>query len=209
MKAKLFLTSSASTVMTQLVKDLPKPANQLKMLFIYTAAEVEIGDKAWLHADRDQVTNTGITLTDFTLTGKTVDQVKAALDSVDGVFVAGGNTFFLLQEIRKSGFEVLIKEKLTGEYLYIGSSAGSVAAGPNIEWAKDADDPADAPELTHYQGMNLVDVAIVPHWGSEFFENTRQELFANLYQTSLKIVLLNDHQYLVSDGKTFQIKQTT
>jgi dipeptidase E len=88
------------------------------------------------------------------------------LDQTDVVFVAGGNTFFLLQEMRKGGFAELIHDYIHKGMIYIGSSAGSVVAGPTVRLVNGLDDPTDAPELQDFAGLGLIDIAILPHWGS-------------------------------------------
>ena len=57
--AKLFLTSSASTVMDDIVKHFSKSSKSLKAAFINTASEAEKGNLAWLYADRDSLIKQG------------------------------------------------------------------------------------------------------------------------------------------------------
>lgn len=174
----------------------------MKLTFIPTAAEVEDGDMQWLKDDRQALVYAGFQVTDFTVTGKTKEQVKEMLDNTDFVFVSGGNTFFLLQEMRKSGFTDLIKSYVDNGLIYGGSSAGSVVAGPDISLVQGLDDPLLAPELTDQKGLSLVDVVIFPHWGSEHFQNRYEKVMKSGYKKGLKIVLLTDDQYLlVNQGK--------
>lgn len=199
---KLFLTSSNNFITPDLVKHLDRSPAEMRLTFIPTAAEVEKGDLQWLNDDRQALVDSGFKVKDFTLTDKTKAQVKVMLAETDFVFISGGNTFYLLQEMRKSGFDKLIRPFLENGGIYGGSSAGSVVAGPDISLFAALDDPSLAPELKDYQGLNLVDLVLFVHWGSEHFQERYQELIENAYKQGEKIALLTDDQYLLcEDGK--------
>ncbi len=198
----LILTSSNAYVTKHFIQHLPKQPSEMRLTFIPTAAEVEKGDKQWLAEDRRPLVDAGFHVIDFTLTGKTKSEVQVMLDGSDVVFVAGGNTFFLLQEMRKSGFADLIQPYVDRGLIYGGSSAGSIAAGPDISLVQEIDSPSLAPELTDYQGLKLIDVAVFPHWGSEHFQTRYEKVMKAAYKKGLKIILLTDDQYLlVEDGR--------
>lgn len=202
----LILTSSSNFVTKDFLKHLPQQSAKIKLTFIPTAAEVEDGDMQWLEDDRQALRDVGFDVTNFSLTGKTKAEVKQMLDETDGVFVSGGNTFFLLQEMRKSGFTELIHEYVKNGLLYIGSSAGSVVTAPNIELIKGLDDPADAPELKEYTGLELFDAIIFPHWGSDHFKKRYMNAMESAYKKGQKIILLTDDQYVMSDGQKYSIE---
>lgn len=202
----LILTSSNNFVTKDFIKYLPKQPQDLRMTFIPTAAEVEEGSLEWLKEDRQALVDIGYQVTDFTLTGKNQEQVKEMLDNTDFVFVSGGNTFFLLQEMRKSGFTDLIKSYIDRGLIYGGSSAGSIVAGPDISLVQGLDDPSLAPELTDHKGLGLVDVVVFPHWGSEHFQNRYEKVMKSGYKKGLKIVLLTDDQYLLVKDDTYTIQ---
>lgn len=201
----LILTSSSNYVCKAWVTHLPKKPSELKLTFIPTAAEVEPGEKKWLHEDRQVLVDAGFTITDFTFVGKTQANVKQMLDSSDVVFVAGGNTYFLLQEMNKSGFSELIHEYVAKGGVYVGSSAGSVVAAPSIELLT-LDDKREAPELTQYKALNLIDILILPHWGNEKFKAGYEEQMKVAYQKGAKIILLTDDQYLLVNNGTYSIE---
>lgn len=178
----------------------------MKLTFIPTAAEVEEGDIQWLEDDRQALVDVGFQVTDFTVTGKTKDEVKAILEKSDFVFVSGGNTFFLLQEMKKSGFAELITHYVDNGLIYGGTSAGSIVAGPDISLVEGLDDPILAPEITDHKGLGLVDVVVFPHWGSEHFQNRYEKVMNSGYKKGLKIILLTDDQYLLVNRGTYSIE---
>ena len=64
---------------------------------------------------------------------------KATIASSSMIYVTGGNTFYLLQSLRYSSAGELIKQAVQEGKTYIGESAGTVVAGPNIEYVKRMD----------------------------------------------------------------------
>lgn len=201
----LILTSSNNFVVADWVKHLPKKPTQLRLTFIPTAAEVEKGSKQWLKDDRQALVAAGFPVNDFTLTGKTIEQVQQQLAQTDLVFVAGGNTFYLLQEMQKSGFIRLIRHFVKEGGIYAGSSAGSIVAGPSLDLVEYLDNPKLAPDLVDRAGLALTDTTVFPHWGSPIFHNRYGKLMKAGYQKGHQIILLTDDQYLLVRGNEYKI----
>lgn len=88
--------------MDSVVRHFDKPVAGQKCAFILTASEAEQGDKWWLREDRDALTSAGFDVFDYTLTGKTSEDVAQALKDADVLFVAGGKTFYLLGQAQKN-----------------------------------------------------------------------------------------------------------
>jgi dipeptidase E len=202
----LILTSSNNYVTPHFLPRLPRAASEMRLTFVPTAAEVEEGNLSWLHDDRQALVEAGFQVSDFTLTGKTPDEVRAMLKTTDFVFVSGGNTFYLLQEMRRSGFADLIRQFVENGLIYGGTSAGSVVAGPNIGFTADLDDPSLAPQLTDYDGLNLTDVIVLPHWGSPHFQERYAKTMQSGYKTGHKVILLTDDQYLIVENGQYTIE---
>lgn len=202
----LVLTSTSSMVIQSYIAHLPEDLTAMRLTYVPTACEVEKGDMSWLHTDRQALVDAGFKITDFTFTGKSSAEVVTMLENTDVLFVSGGNTFYLLQEMRKSGFTDLIEKYIESGLHYIGSSAGSVVAGPDISLVSELDDPSLAPELVGYSGLGLTDVVVFPHWGNEHFHDRYQKLIKAAYRNGLKIVLLTDEQYLLVDNGRYTIE---
>jgi dipeptidase E len=124
------------------------------------------------------------------------------------IYVSGGNQFFLLQQAQKSGFVEVIRNLIIEKgRMYIGTSAGSIVAGPDTYPTYNIDDVRLAPDLKGYEGFGLVNFCIFPHWGSAFFKDLylNNRLDFAYKDTQLPIVILTDKQYVrVKDG-TFEI----
>jgi len=202
----LLLTSSNCFVTKDFLRHLPKKPQDLRLTFIPTAAEVETGSLSWLDDDRQALIDAGFPVTDFTFVGKNSTEVSNMLDETDFIFVASGNTFFLLQEMKKSGFADLIQKYVDQGLIYGGSSAGSVVAGPNIDLIKSLDDAQLAPELSDTVGLGLTDVIVLPHWGSAHFKTAYENNISTAYAKGRKIILLTDDQYLLVQDNTYRIE---
>lgn len=126
-------------------------------------AALPYADAPFVAAERDRVAALGHPLVDVRLTGSDPAAVATALDGVDALYVAGGSTFALLDALRSSGADAVVVERVRAGLAYIGSSAGSVVAGPSIEPVSLMDDPADAPGLTDLRGLGLTEAVVVPH----------------------------------------------
>lgn len=200
----IFLTSSLQTVAKDLSKHLDKKVK--KFLFITTASEAEEGSLEWLDLDRSSMAELVFELEDYTVTGKNEDEVQQKLAEVDGIIMAGGNTFYLLQELQKSKSIEIIKKFVADGGIYIGSSAGSIVAGPDIWPVKRLDVVEKAPEIKGYKGIGLTDIVAFCHWGSDYFKDAylRERMHDN-YNTDHKIILLTDNQYLIIDNKNFKL----
>src|SRR3989337_271034 len=97
---RLFLTSTAAFVAEDIAKKIGKKG--LKLAFIVTASEPEEGDKKWLDDDRNSLKAVGFQTSDYTITGKTKEQVEKDLKDFDVLFFSGGNTFYLLEKIQQA-----------------------------------------------------------------------------------------------------------
>ena len=176
----IFLTSSLGLVAADLAKHIDKDVK--KFLFITTASENDTDDKWWQTADRKAMTDLGYTLEDYTVTGKAADEVAEKLAEFDGIIMEGGNTFYLLQQIQQSKSAKIIKKFIENGKCYIGSSAGSMVAGPDIYASREEAELAEAPLIDGFEGLGITDICIQPHWGSDHFRETYLgEVVANLY----------------------------
>lgn len=197
---RLFLTSSIGTpgVATSIIKklsDLPK----LRTAFITTPVETkgEAVDLSWLQEDRQAMVDAHFDLFDYTITGKTSDQIKTDLLEVDIIYMSGGNTNYLLDKSQQTGFIKVVQEWVESGKPYISTSAGSIIAGPEIPpymWG----DEIDQRKLESYAGYNFVNFTVIPHWGSPHFEDKylkgrMEQIYSDKNQP---FVLINDNQYV-------------
>jgi dipeptidase E len=194
--------------MRDIVKHFPNSPEGLQVAFIDTAAESEPGSKAWLNEDKEALEKVGFEVLEYTLTGKRAEQVINDLRIVDVLFVSGGNTFYLMEQIHRTRFTAFVKDFLEKGGIYIGSSAGSVAAGPDISVIKQFDSPKKARRLKTFRGMGVVDFVTLPHWGSEYYKKKYlHEGLEEAYKNEQKYILLSDMQYIHVQDTFYKIEQ--
>jgi len=131
---KLFLTSSFSSV-AKLFEDFTgEPVKGKKLAFIPTASLVE-KVRFYVDDDRKAFEKLGLIIEELEVSTATTEEVAQALERNDYIFISGGNTFYLMQELKKKGADKLLIEQINNGKLYIGTSAGSVIASPQNRFA--------------------------------------------------------------------------
>ena len=95
------------------------------------------------------------------------DEILSAISQCDIIYVSGGNTFYLLNELRKSRVWQAIKNAVKAGKIYIGESAGATVAAPDTRYATLMDE--NSANMSDFTGLNLVDFYVVPHFGCEPF----------------------------------------
>lgn len=113
---------------------LGKPAEETKALFIPTAA-VSDAAKRYAAMCKEELLGVGIMeefITEHDIDG-TLTETEAM--SFDVIYLPGGSTSHLLERIRETGFDSIIKRMVYANKVYVGVSAGSIIATPNIDKA--------------------------------------------------------------------------
>ena len=203
---QIFLTSSADQVLPDIVKNIPQTPTSYNLAFITTASEVETGDHWWITADKNKLVKLGFSVDEFSITGMTQNSIEDRLKDKNGIFVCGGNTFYLLDQVIKTGFDQILQTKINEDILYIGSSAGSMIIGKRIDLVSTIDDRSKAPDLKS-NGLGIIDIALLPHWGSSSFKQEYNKGFDSMYVKDVKIIPISDNQYLFVQGNKFQLIQ--
>lgn len=205
MKMELFLTSSVHAVAHDIAKKVDLSRAD-KLVFIDTAAEPkgEREDLEWLRNDRQALVDAGFVVSDYTITDKSRSRLEIDLDAFDYIYLSGGNTAYLLQQSQKSGFITLIRELVQDKgKIYIGTSAGSIIAGPRLpDYFVDGD-----MKLENRNCYGLVTFTLLPHWGSEGFkEKYLGERMKVMYkEDQVPLLLLTDNQYVHVQGDQMEI----
>lgn len=170
---KLLLTSSglSKRVIGEALQDMfDKSPSEVKVGFIPTAANVEPYSKDWVISQFNQLQRYGfyqIDIVDIAADG--VDW-RARLADVDMLWLSGGNTFYLIDQVRKTGFDVWLAENIDHK-VYVGGSASTILVTPTIKIADGVDD--NAVGLTDFTGLNLVDFEINVHCNAAMIEATK------------------------------------
>ena len=199
----MILTSSLYESIELVKKFLDKNTESKKILFIPTATNVD-EYKKYIHLTQKVFEDFGYEVENFDVSIFSEEIAKEKLSEAKIVFISGGNTFYLLQELKRKNLTSYLKERIENGLLYIGESAGSVIAAPDIEYASIVDDKTLATELDDYTGLNLVDFYIVPHFEEEpFVESSRNTV--ELYKDKLDLKLINNKEAILVENNNFTI----
>ena len=120
------------------------------------------------------------------------------------LYVSGGNTFYLLQELKKKQLLSLIKEQIADGMVYVGESAGAIITAKDIDYNKLMDDKSVAEELSNTEGLNEVDFYVLPHLGEEPFVESAQATL-DTYSDQLNLFPLNNRQAVLVEGEGVKV----
>jgi len=151
---------------------------------------------AWL-------TDLGLCPEELDLRSCSGDDLRARLTSYDGVWVRGGNVFVLRAALARSGADKILPDLIRSEQLvYAGYSAGPCVLAPSLRGLELCDDATAVDGEVIWDGLNLLDHAIVPHLNSPGHPET--ELLAHVAtrydQTAVPYLPMHDGQALVING---------
>lgn len=196
---KLILVSMLYQV-TDLVRTITPELEGKTVTYIPTAGFAE-DVEGMVGEETSTLESLGMTVDVLEVSSASYDSIVNSLTKNDIIFVGGGNTFFLLQELRRSGADqILIREVEKGK-LYIGESAGSIISCPDIGYCAEMDSPEKAPDLIDYAGLNLVDFYIVPHIGNAEMGEAAEKAVEK-YSSELELKAITDEQViLVEEGR--------
>lgn len=186
------LDNAASSSFFRATTDTPRIA------FVPTAGNV-YEDPDFVVADRERLVSYGLEITDVDLDDMDSATVIEEFRMATGIYVAGGNTFYLLSAIEKLGIREEMTEIVRAGKPYAGASAGAVVLSDDIAYVGEIDDPSAAPDLKGTSGLGLIEFRPLPHFGKEkYLEKYFTILRGNL---DAPYVLLRDDQiFTTTDG---------
>lgn len=200
---KLFLASLFKDVSQVFVDSINENLTGKTVTFISTAA---LPDKLDFHIkySKQLLSEMGLVVDELDISTADHLDIVNKLENNDYIYVAGGNAFFLLQEMNRTGAGSLIKKQIDAGKLFIGESAGAVLLGPDIEYAKETDNPLAAPQLKTFEALNVVDFYPLPHYQDESLKDAVERIISK-YGTELPLVPFRNSQAILIMGKEKQI----
>lgn len=171
--------------------------------FIPTAA---LPDNLSFHIEYSKklLSEMGLIVDELEITTASYSEIRSKLENNDYIYVAGGNTFFLLQEMNRSGAGKLVQTQINAGKLFIGESAGAILLAPDIEYARDTDNPLEAPQLKTFEALDMIDFYPVPHYKNDPLGEA-VEMVISKYGNKLPLVPFSNSQAILVVGKEKQI----
>ena len=198
---KLYLTSYAMTTMSKIIEHEGHDLAKKKAIFIPTAGD-PYNNRDFVEADRIALEKYGLDIVEMDVKNRSEEEIREAIDGADIVLVAGGNTFYLMEKLKKSGADKVIKEFIEKGGMYIGSSAGSIICCPTIDGAEEFDDPSLAPKLDNFDGMGIFKDVIIPHTQKKKYFERIKKTTEKLKSKGYKVYQLTDDNVLFFDGNS-------
>lgn len=191
---KLFLTSTGLENKDIAVhfKNIFLPKEPKDLLFLVVSIQDSEQDAFYLEKTLNEIKNIGaISIDVFRLANEKFITDK----NYDVVFVCGGNTFDYLDRIKKTKLDKFIVDFSKKENtIYVGVSAGSIIAGPNIEiagWGSEGD--KNNIKLLDLQGLGLTNFAVYPHYENRL----KEELDEFKKKVNYPVIELKDNQAVI------------
>jgi dipeptidase E len=139
------------------------------------------------------------------------EALERDLAQVGLVWAVGGNAFLLRRAMRQSGLDAILPRRLAADSLvYGGWSAGACVAGATLRGLHLMDDPqALAPGYDPdvvWEGMGLIDFAIVPHFASAHPEAAAaSQAAAYLADKAIAYRTLCDGEAILRQGERVEV----
>lgn len=200
---KLFLTS----VFAKTAKEFKKfygETNGKSAVFIPTAANADGGGTIYVKRQRRALEKLGLNICVLDISVAESNEITAKLLNSDIIYIGGGNTFYLLQELKRSGADMIIREQIALGKAYIGESAGAVVAAPCIDYIEDMDKRDAAPNLRDCSALGLVDFYPLPHMNSFPFIRASR-MIAEKHSNDLKLLPITNRQAVCVYGNEIKI----
>lgn len=139
------------------------------------------------------------------------EALLAELERTRMVWAVGGNAFLLRRAMRQSGFDAIAPGLIWAERLvYGGWSAGACVAAPSLRGLELMDDPTELAEGYEpepvWEGLGLIDAAVVPHWRSDHPEaQAAEQVVAWMTANRIPHRTLRDGDVLIQNGDTLEL----
>ncbi|MDO5303628.1 MAG: Type 1 glutamine amidotransferase-like domain-containing protein [Clostridia bacterium] len=195
---KLFLCSHFSNVGSLIKEEL----NNKRVAFIPTASLHE-GYTGYVRSARKLFKKLGSQITELDISTATYSTTKEVLENSDIIYFTGGNSFFLIDQLRKTGTDKLLKQELAKGKLMIGESAGAIVCAPTITYIEQMDKKPKNYSQEDDAGLNLIDFYVLPHYLTMPYRKASKKITADF--SDLNLCPINNHQAIVVDGKDITI----
>lgn len=133
---------------------------------------------------------------------------RRAVEDAEALFVGGGNTFRLLDALYREGLLEPIRRRVAGGAPFIGSSAGSIVAGPTIKTTKDM--PIVQPPS--FDALGVFPFQISPHYldpdpnSTHMGETQEERILQFLEENTTPVIGLREGSWIRQRGEVAELR---
>ncbi len=187
---KLFLCSHFSSVGSLIKEEI----DNKKVAFIPTASLHE-GYTGYVGSARKLFKKLGVSVTEIDISTEAYSTIQAVFEDADVIYFTGGNSFFLMDQLRKTETDELLKKELANGKLMIGESAGAIICAPTIQYIEQMDEKPEDYSQEDNEGLDLIDFYVLPHYLTAPFKKITERIMAEF--SDLNICAINNHQAII------------
>ena len=187
---KLFLCSHFPSVGSLIKEEI----DNKKVAFIPTASLHE-GYTGYVGSARKLFKKLGASVTEIDISTEAYSTIQAVFEDADVIYFTGGNSFFLMDQLRKTETDELLKKELANGKLMIGESAGAIICAPTIQYIEQMDEKPEDYSQEDNEGLDLIDFYVLPHYLTAPFKKITERIMAEF--SDLNICAINNHQAII------------
>ena len=187
---KLFLCSHFSSVGSLIKEEI----DNKKVAFIPTASLHE-GYTGYVGSAQKLFKKLGASVTEIDISTEAYSTIQAVFEDADVIYFTGGNSFFLMDQLRKTETDELLKKELANGKLMIGESAGAIICAPTIQYIEQMDEKPEDYSQEDNEGLDLIDFYVLPHYLTAPFKKITERIMAEF--SDLNICAINNHQAII------------
>ncbi|MGJ0563389.1 Type 1 glutamine amidotransferase-like domain-containing protein [Bifidobacterium pseudocatenulatum] len=187
---KLFLCSHFSSVGSLIKEEI----DNKKVAFIPTASLHE-GYTGYVGSARKLFKKLGASVTEIDISTEAYSTIQAVFEDADVIYFTGGNSFFLMDQLRKTETDELLKKELANGKLMIGELAGAIICAPTIQYIEQMDEKPEDYSQEDNEGLDLIDFYVLPHYLTAPFKKITERIMAEF--SDLNICAINNHQAII------------
>ena len=191
---KMLLASNGDFLIKKGYQLLGIPKDEIRIGYVTTASKGTPNDE-YIKLHKEMMTEQGLPFEEIDIENKSEEELNQFFSDKNIIHMEGGNGFYLLRAVKKSGFDEILKDLLDKDVIYAGTSAGASIIGPTIEFSSWLPKGATKEEI---QALNLVPFLIKAHYTND----KRSEYMERIKNLKYPIRFLRDGQgILVENGK--------
>lgn len=200
---KLLLLSCVEQFYPKINQVFGENLKNMNVLCIPTAAYAE-DNHEWLWPEIEIIKNNVKSFVEFDIAKSDEYGLTAAIKGKDIIYVTGGNTYVLLEHLKRCNFKVVLAKHFDNDGWYMGASAGSIVVSDDISYIASLDEPSKA-NLSDTKGLNLVDFRIMPHLDHNDFVEGIKEIMPEIISDDKELIGINDDQGIMVKGSFIKV----